>query len=102
LERHFLGLGGGCERAGGALRGGAEGGGDMRMFPFCRPARSRESWFSVPGSTLGRLTLGRLTSRDGAGRVDGCDGAPSAGLAGPTGFHAPRSFVSQPPDGRGR
>jgi hypothetical protein len=96
----------GCDRAGGALRaadGGLAGGADIRTSPFRRPARSRESWLSVPGSTLGRPTLGRLTvprdGCDGAGRVDG---SPGAGRAGETGFHCPRSFVSQPPEGRGR
>ena len=70
---------------------------------------------SVPESTEGRAGAGRVAGCEGAGcegaglvegcegcegagRVDGCDGAGRvSGLAESTGFHWPRSFVSQLP-----
>jgi hypothetical protein len=66
----------------------------MRMFPFCRPWKSRESWLYVPESIVRPPTLGRLTSPRDQSEL------PERGC---TGVHPLRSLVSQPPpDGLGR
>ena len=78
----------------------------MRVSPALRPCCSRESWLRVPESTVGRAGAGLVDGCEGAGlvdgwgagRVDGCGWAGRvSGFAGSTGFHWPRSFVSQLP-----